>query len=78
MWLKGFRNCHVAQDPVLLMNATSNFGSAVTSVPGVPAAFRNGGGNQVLSQSANVVAYRCPSPPARPPCVPSRADRIVL
>jgi len=46
------------QDPVLLNNATNNFGSAITAVPGVPAAFRTGGGNQVLSQSATVVAYR--------------------
>nr|QOL01161.1 putative extracellular protein CSOL_082 [Pseudococcomyxa simplex] len=45
-------------DPVLLANATANFGSAVAGVPGVPAIFAKGGGNQVFSQSATVVAYR--------------------
>ncbi|CAL8469157.1 g8698 [Coccomyxa elongata] len=49
-------------DPVLLANATANFGNSLktgsVTVPGVPAIFNNGGGNTVFSQSANVVAYR--------------------
>ena len=48
------------QDPVLLANATANFGSAVAAgqAPGVPAAFRAGGANQIFTQGAQVVSYR--------------------
>ncbi|EIE21071.1 hypothetical protein COCSUDRAFT_33782 [Coccomyxa subellipsoidea C-169] len=45
-------------DPLLLANATANFGSAVTGIPGVPAIFAKGGGNQIFSQSAIVTSYR--------------------
>ena len=52
--------CGTMQDPVLLANATANFGSAVAAgqAPGVPAAFRAGGANQIFTQSAQVVSYR--------------------
>ena len=47
-----------AQDPILLANATGSFGSTVTGVPGVPAIFAKGGGNQILSQAATFISYR--------------------
>lgn len=37
------------QDPLLLANATSNFGNPST-LPGVPAAFSKGGAAQVMHQ----------------------------
>lgn len=46
---------YVLQDPVLLANASANFGNAVTGIPNLPAVFGKGGAARPIVAGSQVI-----------------------